>query len=308
MFMKFQDKHPILLGSLAALTCESLFGLSYLFTKSATSQSSPLALLGWRFLLAFLIMQLLVTLGWVKLTIQGKSLGQLVKISFFSPVLYFIGETFGIKMTTASESGAFLATIPVIALMASSILLREKPNRHQVMGIGLTLVGVLFTVFALGLSASFSIPGYLMLILAVIGYAFYSVHVEKATAFSGADMTYLMLLVGGLVFPILALVEAVLKHQLYELLLLPIRHQAFSIAVLYQALACSVIAFFLSNFAISKIGVNKAASFIGVSTLVSILAAVLFLGEAFSQYQTFGAFLIILGVYLTNIPIKQNKP
>lgn len=278
MFMKFQDKHPILLGSLAALTCESLFGLSYLFTKSATSQSSPLALLGWRFLLAFLIMQLLVTLGWVKLTIQGKSLGQLVKISFFSPVLYFIGETFGIKMTTASESGAFLATIPVIALMASSILLREKPNRHQVMGIGLTLVGVLLTVFALGLSASFSIPG------------------------------YLMLLVGGLVFPILALVEAVLKHQLYELLLLPIRHQAFSIAVLYQALACSVIAFFLSNFAISKIGVNKAASFIGVSTLVSILAAVLFLGEAFSQYQTFGAFLIILGVYLSNIPIKQNKP
>ena len=36
----------ILVGSLAALGCEILFGISYLFTKQATGQASALALLG----------------------------------------------------------------------------------------------------------------------------------------------------------------------------------------------------------------------------------------------------------------------
>ena len=42
---------------------------------------------------------------------------------------------------------------------------------------------------------------------------------------------------------------------------------------------------FLSNVAISKIGVNKAAPFIGASTVVSILSGTLLLRENFTVYQ-----------------------
>lgn len=36
-------------GCLCALGCETLFGLSYVFTKWEVGQAGALALLGWRF-------------------------------------------------------------------------------------------------------------------------------------------------------------------------------------------------------------------------------------------------------------------
>lgn len=78
------------------------------------------------------------------------------------------------------------------------------------------------------------------------------------------------------------------------------------IAILYQGIGCSVIAFFLSNIAISKIGVNRTASFIGISTVVSIVAGALILKENFSVYQLIGAIVIIMGVYVANANIKAQ--
>ena len=61
-----------------------------------------------------------------------------------------------------------------------------------------------------------------------------------------------------------------------------------------------MLAFFLSNVAIAKIGVNRTASFIGIATAVSILAGVLILREPFTLFQGIGVVLIVAGVYLAN--------
>ena len=53
--------------------------------------------------------------------------------------------------------------------------------------------------------------------------------------------------------------------------------------------------YFLSNAAIAKIEVNRTSSFIGVSTIVSILTGVIVLKEAVSVFQLLGAAVIIAG-------------
>ena len=128
------------------------------------------------------------------------------------------------------------------------------------------------TVIAVGISSSLSPMGYAALMLAVAAYALYSVFVDLASDYTGAEITYAMLLSGG----------------------------AFRTAVLYQGVGCSVAAFFLSNAAIAKIGVNKTSSFIGVSTIVSILAGALALGEPLHIGQIVGAAVIVAGVYTAN--------
>ena len=85
-----------------------------------------------------------------------------------------------------------------------------------------------------------------------------------------------------------------------NLITLPIRNKDFLVAVLYQSLGCSVLAFFLSNVAIARIGVNRTSSFIGVATVVSIIAGALILKEQFTVFQVVGAVLIIIGVYTAN--------
>lgn len=290
-----------LIGCLCALSCEMLFGFSYLFTKNATASASAFALMGWRFLIAIIVMGICSATGLMKIELRGKSLKPLLTVALLSPVIYFIGETFGISLTTASESGAFLACIPVASVVASTLILKKKPTKQQFTGILVTLAGVLITVFAVGGSTSFSAGGYAMLTIAVIAYALYSVLVEKAADYSGAEVTFVMLTVGAVVFITAAIIEALKSGTLSTLVALPFRSTGFLIAVLYQGIGCSVLAFFLSNVAISKIGVNRTSSFIGVATVVSIIAGVLILHEKFSVIQTVGAAIIIAGVYIANI-------
>lgn len=299
--MNHTNRKSSTVGILCAIGCETLYGLSYIFTKQATACASELALLGWRFFLAVLVMSFCVLLGFIKVNLKGKPLKPLLLVALCSPCIYFIAETIGISHTTASESGVFLACIPIASLIASTLILKEKPSKMQLIGILITLAGVLITVFAVSASSSLSILGYAFLLVAVISYALYSVFVDKAAAYTGAEITYVMLLSGAALFILLAVAEAGFHGTLSELVWLPFQEPSFLIAILYQGIGCSVLAFFLSNLAISKIGVNRTSSFIGIATVVSILAGALLLRESFTGFQIAGAVIIIAGVYTANI-------
>ena len=86
---------------------------------------------------------------------------------------------------------------------------------------------------------------------------------------------------------------------------LPFKNSSFLITIFYQGVGCSVLSFFLYNVAIVKIGVNRTSSFVGVSTVVSIIAGVLLLSEKFSTYQVIGVIMIITGVHVANA--KENR-
>ena len=295
-----EPKNKALTGCLCALGCEVLFGLSYVFTKKATGVAGEFELLGWRFLVAFIVMSLCAVFGLIRLRLKGKPVRKLIPIVLCSPVVYFIGETVGISHTSAAESGIFLACIPVVSLIASALILKKKPTKLQVTGIGITLIGVLITVLAAGMSASLSVVGYLFLTAAVISYALYSVFVARAEAFSEAEITWVMLAGGAATFTLIALVQALAEGSLAHLVALPFSSIDFLIAVLYQGIGCSILAFFLSNVAIANIGVNRTSSFIGASTVVSILAGVLLLNETLTLWQIIGAAVIVAGIYTAN--------
>lgn len=156
-------QNKVLTGSLCALGCETLYGLSYIFTRKATANAGELALLGWRFLIAAIIVTILAAAGAVKINLKNKPLKYLVAVAVFNPCIYFIAETFGISNTTASESGVFLACIPVVSLAASTLVLKKKPSKIQIAGILITLIGVIITVLVVSASSSLSIIGYVSL-------------------------------------------------------------------------------------------------------------------------------------------------
>ena len=205
-------------GGLCALGCEVLYGLSYLFTKRTADAASALALLGWRFIVALAVMSLCVALGLVKIRLKGRRLWPLLRVALFCPCLYFIGETVGIRETTVTESGVFLACVPALSLLASAVILKKEPTRRQVVGISITFLGVMTTVIAVGISSSLSPMGYAALMLAVAAYALYSVFVDLASDYTGAEITYAMLLSGAAFYGLLALGEAAAHGVLTALL------------------------------------------------------------------------------------------
>lgn len=300
-------RKAFLTGCLCACCCEILHGMSYAFTKQSTGTAGVFFVLGWRFLLAAVLMTVCIAVGLIKVRFRGKPLLPLFNVVFLCPCVYFLGETLGISRTTSTECGVFVACIPVISLIASALILKKRPTGLQVAGILITLAGMLTCVAAAGMKSSFSPTGYLFLSIAVISYSLYFVYVDRASVYTGVELTYAMQLSGAALFTALALAEAAAKGKIAELALLPFRDTSFLIAVLYLGIGCSVFAFWLSNVAIAKLGVNRAASFIGVATLVSVLTGTLMLRESFTVPQIVGAILIVLGVYLANVVRKTSS-
>lgn len=294
------------IGIVCAVLCECLYGTAFLFTKQATDEVSMLTLLSWRFFLAFVLMSVPVLPGLVKVHYKGKKIGKLLLLSALFPVLYFIGETAGVKMTTAAESGTIISCIPVASLLASTLLLKKKPSKLQIIGVCVTMTGVLITVLGVGITASLSVVGYLMLLTAVITYALYCVIVEGATEFTDVEITYAMLAVGCAVFTAAALAEGLIRGTMNELVTAPFRSANLLKAVLYESIGCSIGAFFMNNVAISNIGVNRTSSFVGLSTVFSILSGVIILHEAFTPVQIVGAAVIVAGVYIANGRVRPR--
>ena len=98
--MNNKKKKDLIVGSLCALGCEALFGLSYIFTKQVTNLASPFVLMGWRFFIAFVVMSIFIVFFRIKINLKNKPLKKVFLIALCSPVIYFVGETMGISLTT----------------------------------------------------------------------------------------------------------------------------------------------------------------------------------------------------------------
>lgn len=295
-----------LIGSVFAIITEFLFGFSYLFTKQVTDSYSALTLLSWRFITGFIFLSLCGATGIIKLRLRHRHFGPLLGIAILQPILYYVGETLGISLTSTSESSAVIASIPIVTLICSALILKEKPTRNQTIGICVTVSGVLTIVLAKGLQTTFNVLGYLMLCLAVVTYSLYSVASQKTDHFTSAEKTYVMTGLGAFTFTAFSLIEHARAHTLLQWLTLPFDNRGFLIAILYLGLGCTVLAFLLYNSALTYIGANRAVSFVGISTIVTVIAGVGLLHEQITLPQIIGTLMVLGGVYVANF-VKKTE-
>ena len=109
-----------------------------------------------------------------------------------------------------------------------------------------------------------------------------------------------MLLTGFVCFSCGAAAEHLHRGTLSLLLTAPFRDPVFCISVLYLSLLSSLLAFYLTNLAIARIGTNRTATFAGIDTAVSILLGAAVQHDAILPWQIVGVTLILFGVYLAN--------
>lgn len=276
----------------------AIFGFSFMFSKNTLSIASPFLMLGFRFTIAFLIMQVLFIWKKKKLKLKGKKVGVLFLLGLVQPVTYFIGESYGVRLLQTSYVGIIISLIPLVSFYFGFLFLKETVKlKHILLGI-ISIVGV--TVTTLGEQvASFSLLGFFFILISVISAAFFNVFSRKiAPLYDTYERTYLMFLIGMIVFIPLGLFQngADLARALKTVFASP----RFFIDMIYLAGISSVLAFLMINDAMTHVKVSKAAIFANLTTVVSILAGVLFLQESFGWFQLLGSLLIIVSVYLMN--------
>ena len=278
----------------ASFLANAIFGFSFLFTKVSLSYTSPYVLLSCRFSVALFFFSLILIFGKQKLSFRGKPWKMLLLLGVFQPVLYFTGETYGVKFTSSTFSAIMIALIPIVSIWASALFLKEAPTPMQSFFCILSVLGVII-ITANTAEGSNQLIGVFLLLLAVTADVAFNLMSRKlSTTFSAFERTYMMFLFGFFVFFSLMLGETggsltpfVSAFQDPSLLW----------PILYLGIFSSVIAFFLINYSHTHLPVTRTIVFINVTTLVSVLAGVFFLHERLSPLSCFAAGMIVLGVW-----------
>ncbi len=298
---------------IAVAAGNSIFGFSFLFSKIALGYAVPSFMVAMRFATAFAVMNVIVCAGriikkhdgspLVKFSLTGKPLKYVLLLALFQPILYFIGESYGIALTSSAFSGTIIAVIPIMGVVFDIIIMRTKVSRKQIVCAVASVIGVIVTTLG-AQEMNYSIGGILMLFLAVVAGALFYVFSKKAAEhYSPFERTYVMFAAASAFFISFAAIQCAGKYK--EMMLPALTSGEFWIAIIHLAVFSSVIAFMLLNYGNSYISVSKASIFVNLTTVISIIAGVVILGESFSVQQVIGAVIIIGSVYLSSV--ENNK-
>jgi drug/metabolite transporter (DMT)-like permease len=246
-------------------------------------------------------MSLLIAFKVIKVNYKNKPMKWLIVLAIIEPIIYFIFETYGLQRTSSSLGGLMIALIPIVVTILAIYFLNEKPSRKQVLSIILSVSGVVLIILMDGSKNSGnSILGVLFLSVAVFSAAFFNIIARKISKhFTAIEVTYFMMFLGAIFFNIVSISNHILNGTLNNYFE-PLKSSSFVLSILYLGILSSIVAYFLANFTLSKMEASKSAVFANISTIVSILAGVIFLKENFHLYHTIGSGMILIGVWGTN--------
>ena len=264
----------------------------------------PISMSFWRWVIALIILLPFtwkhVWKDWSKIKAAWKIifLLGLFGIASFNTLLYTAAHS-----TTALNIALTQSVMPVIIVVISFILFRDRISRFQLFAISLCMLGAGYIIthgeWQRVLQLQF-VVGDLLMLLAICFYALYSVLLRKRPDIHPMSFLTTTFAVGVILLLPLYLWEAQGTPPL-ELT------QSVIISLLYVAFCPSILAYLCWNKGIHEIGANRAGLYINLIPLFASLLAVLFLGERFQSYHLVGIIFIAGGLLLFNLPLSRTE-
>jgi drug/metabolite transporter (DMT)-like permease len=203
-----------------------------------------------------------------------------------------------VQYTTPINASLMNAATPIIIVLLSTMLLRERLNAIRIVGILISLCGVLWIVTRgsweslVGLKFN---QGDLWMLAAVATWGMYSIGVKKTSGtFPAGELFTVTVVVAVLLLLPLAAIEWLRGIRPHAVTWLDVS------GVVYVGTFASIMSFSCWNRAVARIGPSRCASFLNLIPLFSALLAMGFTGQTILLYHGIGAVLIIGGVYLTS--------
>lgn len=291
-------------GCLCAAAAYIIWGFSFLFTKTALKTAAPSVVLSSRFLIAFLLINLVRLVGKFPVSMKPRDLKKLLPLGLCNPVFYFYLESYGLLYTTTSFSGVMCAMSPLLSMFLAIFLLREIPTLRQCLFSLLPIAGVVLITLS-GTSEGLLSPlGVVCLFLScLVGSSAGILSRKLAAQYSTFERTYFMMLTGAVTFTAVAILENLSSPSA---LLAPLQVPSFWVSVLCLGALCSVAAFFCFNHATRCLPAATTAIFSNLTTLVSLFAGAVFLSEPLGPVYFLGAVMILGGIWL--VTQKGGQP
>ena len=274
----------------AGLIAVCLWGLAPVATRALVFQLAPLPLLALRQLLAAGVL-----LPWavpVVRRIAARDTPRFVVAGLLGMVGYNLPVTVGLQWLPASSAGLLLATEPVWVLVIGYVFLGERVGPRVLLGSGVALAGVAVIAGPSALSSANGMPavaGAALVLLATMAFGGYTIVLRPLSEKYGpVPATAASTVVGAV--PYVALVGPFWPSRL---------SQPAWAELLFLALGCTVAGMLLWNLAVVRGGSARISRLLYLEPVVSVLGAVILLGEQATAAVVIGGVLVIAGVLMT---------
>ena len=157
------------------------WSMSYIWSTIVFRYYSPVATIFLRLLISSLLLFLFLKLSGKLERIKKKDYKLFFLSAFFNPFLYFIGENYGLKNSSASIAAVIISTIPLFTPMAAWFAIREKLHWLNILGIMVSFTGIIIMLVNKDMSINIAPVGIIFLLLAVASAVTYSIFLKKLT-------------------------------------------------------------------------------------------------------------------------------
>jgi len=297
-------KSPNLLDVSLLVVLIVFWGSSFVVVKLVLLEGlTPFAIATFRFLVAGALFLLALLVEKVRnrnysLKVELRDVSVLIFLGLTGITLFFAAQYTGIELAGASIAAILVCLLsPILITSFSAMLFKERLVRRQVLGIGVAALGTLAVTVGGALSLQFNrnfLVGSAIILATPVLWTAYSLAgkktIEKYSPF--LTVAYVNML-GGIMLVPFSLAEGSFT-------------EAFTmsmtgwLAILYLAVTCSLIGYYIWLRSIKTVGAAITSSFLFAEPLVTVTLAVTLpnIREQLTLPIIAGAFLILAGVYL----------
>ena len=281
-----------------------LWGMSYIWSDQLLRLGIPVVyIVCIRSLVAGIVLMLLNLAMGHSIRIRKEDLPKFLLLAFCEPFIYFVCETYGIKLTESpTYSALVIATAPIFSVAAGVALFHERVNWVNIFGILVCLVGLGIVTHGATSVGEHFVAGVLLLIVAVIsevGYA--SCTKALSSRYKPMVIVQYQFLIGGVLLLPLFFTMGIKDYDASVYMSWDVWKPILCLAIL-----CSSIAFTLWASTIKNLGVAKASIFLAMIPVVTAVIGAILGTELLTTLQWTGIAIAFSGLVLTQY-VKKKK-
>ena len=282
------------------LVCATLFWAgNFIVGKTASiNEIPPISLNFYRWLVVWLILlpftfrELIKKKNYILNNIGLFIVLGITAVTIFNSALFY-----SLKFTQVISGVLMISTVPVMIIFISSLLKIEKTNFFQIIGVGLSLTGVLFIITKgdIGLLKNLDFNrGDLIMIIAMLSWATYSTLLKKKK-YELSQISLLQVVISfGVIFLIpLYFIDMNMGNSIKL-------EKPFFLTLTYVVLFPGLASFFFWIKGVALIGANRSGVFLHLMPIFGAVMAMVIFDEKFMFYHLIGAVFILMGIILSN--------
>lgn len=304
--MQSKFSNHIVQGFLLAITATLLWSGNFIIARKISTSISPITLAFYRWACASLVLfpfafkQLRIEFIHIKANWKILSLIALTGIALFNTFVYVAGHnTTAINMALIGTTSS-----PIFATIMAVVFLKERLSFYRIIGMILCIFGIVLLIskgsWDLLLSFKFS-SGDAWILAGAFAFAVYNILVrKKPIQITALSFLLIIFILGSLMlFPFFIIEQYYVEEPI-------VWSNSLIGSILYLGIGTSVLAFWCWNLAIAKLGAGRTVLFGNLIPIFSTLEAILILGESITPIHFYSGILVIAGLVIANIIIKNK--